>query len=290
MNTFDEATRVSLRTSAASSAKSDTGTELDAEIADGWDILGNANGGYLLAVAGRALTTALDRPDVISMTTHYLRPAQPGPVTIHVDELKAGKRFATGNLTMRRADDGANIIASIGTVGNLDEPASAADAQAAEFTMVRSSPPDLPDPDDCYQSSGGPLNYVPPFYSQVDVRFHPEDAGFMEGKPTGIPRLRGWFRLRNGGDSNMAQSSLPLLVAVDAFPPTIFNSTDIRGWSPTLELTAHLRARPVPGWIACEVTTRFVTSGFLEVDGEFWDESGQLVAQSRQLALAPRGS
>ena len=49
-----------------------------------------------------------------------------------------------------------------------------------------------------------------------------------------------------------------------------------------------MRARPAPGWLRCVFTTRFVTGGFIEEDGEVWDESGTLVAQSRQLALLPR--
>jgi acyl-CoA thioesterase len=53
-------------------------------------------------------------------------------------------------------------------------------------------------------------------------------------------------------------------------------------------LTAHVRARPAPGWLRCVFTTRFVTGGFLEEDGELWDDTGRLVAQSRQLALIPR--
>ena len=45
-------------------------------IAEGWDIGGNANGGYLTTVAARAMSEALGRPP-LSITTHYLAP---GPV------------------------------------------------------------------------------------------------------------------------------------------------------------------------------------------------------------------
>ena len=57
--------------------------------------------------------------------------------------------------------------------------------------------------------------------------------------------------------------------------------------SSTVELTVHVRARPAPGWLACRVATRYVTSGYHEEDFEIWDSGGTLVAQSRQLALLP---
>jgi acyl-CoA thioesterase len=79
------------------------------------------------------------------------------------------------------------------------------------------------------------------------------------------------------------------LLVADAFPPTIFNADLPVAWTPTLEMTTHIRSEPEPGWLRCRFSTRFITGGMLEEDGELWDDSGRLVAQSRQLALLPRG-
>lgn len=58
--------------------------------------------------------------------------------------------------------------------------------------------------------------------------------------------------------------------------------------STTIELTAHVRACPAPGWLACRVITHHVSGGYREEDVEAWDSAGTLVAQSRQLALVRR--
>jgi hypothetical protein len=63
----------------------------------------------------------------------------------------------------------------------------------------------------------------------------------------------------------------------------------LEGWAPTLELTAHVRAKPAPGWLRVRVSTRNFAGGLLEEDAEVWDSRGRLVAQSRQLARAPKG-
>jgi len=245
-----------------------------ASIDPGWEIAGNANGGYLLAMATRALTSAAGRPDPVTVTAHYLSPGQPGSVRIATQILKEGKRFATGTATMFSGTR--PLLAVLGTLGDL--------SQAEGPELIEGAPPELPSPEQCVrvQPAG---TFPPPFMGQVDLRLHPDDAAFATGHQSGRPLMRGWFRLP--GDEPI--DSIALLCAVDAFPPTAFNARLPIACTPTVELTAHIRANPAPGWLRCRFSTRFVTAGFLEEDGEVWDSTGRLVGQSRQLALVPRG-
>jgi len=239
-----------------------------------WEIAGNANGGYLLAMATRALAGATGRPDPVTVTAHYLSPGRPGSVRIVTQIIKEGKRFATGTATMFSGTR--PLLAVLGTLGNL--------SQAEGPELIEGSPPELPAPEQCVrvQPAGA---FPPPFMGQVDLRLHPDDAALAVGQQSGQPLMRGWFRLPGAEPVD----SLALLCAVDAFPPTVFNARLPIAWTPTVELTAHIRARPAPGWLRCRFATRFVSSGFLEEDGEVWDSTGRLVGQSRQLALVPRG-
>jgi acyl-coenzyme A thioesterase PaaI-like protein len=244
-----------------------------AEIHSGWEIAGNANGGYLLALAARALTAATGRPDPVTVTAHYLAPGKPGPITITTDVVKRGRSLSTATAHLRSGDR--PLLAVLGTLGDLT-------AAATGPERVDAAPPELPAPADCIRPAAD-AGLAPPFNARIDLRLHPDDAGFGTGMPSGEPRVRGWFRL-----PEEPTDTVGLLLAVDAFPPTIFNARLPVAWTPTVELTAHVRARPAPGWLRCAFTTRFVTGGFLEEDGEIWDATGRLVAQSRQLALLPR--
>ncbi len=244
-------------------------------IHDGWDISGNANGGYLIGIAGRAMTSAAGRPRPATITAHYLAPGKPGPVTIDTAIVKTGKSYVTVTATMRSGDR--PVLQLLGAFTDL--------APSGEAPLVDGAPPDLPPVEDCAPRrenvSGGPST---PFMNRVDLRLHPDDAPTSEGLRSGRSLVRGYFRLHDDEPID----GVALLQASDAFPPTIFNTNLPVAWVPTLELTVHVRAVPVPGWIRCRFSTRFVSDGVLEEDSEMWDESGRLVALSRQLALVPR--
>lgn len=248
-------------------------TSWRATIEPGWDIASNANGGYLIAIAARAMAEATGRPDPVTVTAHFLSPGKPGPIDIDVEVIKEGRRLANASAVIRA--NGKALVSVLGSFGDLTE--------VEDDLLVDGSPPDLPPPDECVFLRPTET-FPPPFMGKVDLFVHPDDVGFVRAERSGELKVAGWFRL----PEEESVDTVALLCALDAFPPTIFNADLPVAWTPTVELTTHVRARPAPGWLRCRFTTRFITGGFLEEDGEVWDSTGRFVAQSRQLALIPR--
>jgi acyl-CoA thioesterase len=249
------------------------GGRYEAEIAAGWDIGGNANGGYVLAIAARAMAAEVGRPP-LTVTAHYLAPAPAGPCEVDVEVHRSGRRTATIGASLRQGDR--TLVQVLGTF---------ADPAPSGVDLADGSPPDLPPYESCVRASTAEPGFVPPIQDRLDARLRPGDAGFRTGSPTGRAEIAGWFALGDRGPID----AIGLLLAADAFPPAVFNSGLPVAWVPTLELTVHVRALPAPGPLACTFRTRFAADGLLEEDGEMWDADGRLVAQSRQLALMPRG-
>ncbi len=249
------------------------GDEFTAQIHEGWSIAGNANGGYLMTLAARAMA-AFSRPHPISLTAHFLRPGKPGPVSVRPTLIKEGRTFSTVRASLIAGEK--SLLELLGSFGNLSDIEGP--------VRIDAQPPEMPPPYDCVRLEPVKFGFPAPLLSHLDLRLHPDDARFLQGQPSGLPLFRGWLRLRDE-----PVDTFGLLTAVDAFPPTVFNAHMPMGWTPTVEMTAHIRGIPEPGWLRCRFSTRFITGGMLEEDGDIWGESGRLVAQSRQLALQPRG-
>lgn len=247
-----------------------------AEIPAGWDIFGVTNGGFLMSIATRAMASEADGRDLIAATGTFLNPADPGPVEVDVSTLKAGRSLST--LRARISREERPLVHVNGVFAEVGRPVPDED-------LVNGEPPDLPAPEQCMSiepAADSPL--PPPFTGQVEIRAHPSDAAGVTGDKTGRAVMRGWFRLRDGEPLD----AHAVVMAADSLPPAIFNTPYPAGWTPTVELSVQVREPRPQGWLACSFTTRFVTGGMLEEDGEIWDEQGRLVALSRQLALVPR--
>lgn len=267
---------------ALSISRQDHDNIFETHIAPGWDILGNANGGYLMALAARAMSVVTGRPDCITITAHYLAPAPASPARVEVRPVRAGRRFATATSSLFLVGDtgespGKEALRVIATMGDLS-------TDPGGPTKMADSRPDITPWDECPVIADTSINEFAFIHGRLGTRIDPRDGVFRNGAPNGMGTMRGWFAFRD----DRPIDSLALLLACDAFPPAAFNLDMPTNWVPTVELTVHVRAIPVPGPVACFFRTRFVQNGLLEADGEIWDQAGTLVAQSRQLALAPR--
>lgn len=246
------------------------------EIQPGWDIMEITNGGYLMAMAGRAMTDASNGRHLVSLTGHFMNPGRAGRAEIEVEHLKEGRSYTTSRALLSSA--GKPLLSVTGSLANT------ASTDIAP-SLLTGSLPSLPEPDDCARAvSSDSAPFPPPIVDRVELRMHPDDAGGALGLPTGQAMLRGWFRLLDGEPID----ELAVILTSDIFPPAIFNTDHPMTWTPTLDLTVHIRNPGPHEWLACKFQTRFVTGGFLEEDGEIWDQEGNLVALSRQLAVVGR--
>lgn len=248
----------------------------DIDLSAGWTIINAVNGGYLLAVLGRALADTLPHDDPFTISAHYLTASEPGPAVVRTDVVRTGRTLSTGQASLFQYDDEGREIERIrvlASYGDLD--------QLPDDVRTSAKPPAIPPLDQCFGPADAPAP-VPGSSAITDrlmLKLDPSTLGWALGSPSGKGEMRAWFGLADGRDAD----PFSLLLAVDALPPTAFE-LGLSGWVPTVELTVHIRCRPAPGPLRISITTRNLAGGFLEEDAEVWDSADRLVAQSRQLA------
>jgi acyl-coenzyme A thioesterase PaaI-like protein len=231
------------------------------------------HGGYLMAVLTRAALDASDHRHPIATSTNFLRVAQPGPAEVHVERRKSGRTADVARVTLLQ-DDRA-VVEAVVTSGTLDgdsEPAYSAG-------MDR-----LPPLGECV--GFGDEDASQGFVARVEMLYDPATMGWLDGRPSGVPEIRAYLRLRDASAEHEPDGAL-LALAVDALPPVALN-VGAGGWAPTVELTWYMRAVPAPGWLALSGRGRLVNDGWFDEEVEVWDSAGRLVAQSRQIARVGR--
>ena len=247
-----------------------------ADLSAGWLVGGGLNGGYLLAVIGNALRASLPgKPDVVSISAYYLSASTPGPATVKVDVRRDGGSLSTAAVDLSQA--GVTRITALATCGDL--------GRLGDDVGTTAVAPHLPPVEECIPNTMAPaeVRAFAPLMDRFEMRFHPDQIGWAVGKPSGNGVLSAWFRLNGGREPD----PISLLMVLDALPPVTFE-LGMPGWAPTVELTAHVRATPAPGWLKVRHETRNMAGGLFEEDCEVWDSAGRLVGQSRQLARQPR--
>lgn len=237
----------------------------------GWTIAGKPNGGYLLAVLGRAAAAVAPQGHVIAASAHYLHSPEPGPVVVEAHVLRAGR--TASQVRARMAQDGQACIEALVTTSVLDAQSKpywsegVPEPGAATFEEAIRVPPVSP--------SGFPVAIM----EHVDLRIEPGSFGFARGAPSGRGELRGWLALPYEEPFDPTS----LVYAVDAFPPATFD-IEPSGWVPTLELTVYVRALPAPGPVRVLHKAHLIDDQRVDEVCWVWDHTGRLVAHGTQLA------
>jgi acyl-CoA thioesterase len=268
------------------------------EVEDGWGAPPGPNGGYLAAILTRALQHDLapagDRQPR-TLTTHYLRPSQPGPIEVVVEVVRAGRRFSTGRATAFQ--NGKETMTALGAFSTPGLPAAG--------TWSPLPPPVAPAPardagqlaPDRYRpESDAWLETTPEMPSIVSrVKIAPRLGGTpfsgRELAPGEAAETGGWIEPPTPRRIDAAYIAL----LADVWWPPSLEPLSSPAIAPTIDLTIHIRADLPPDGLPDQpVLGRFITTaavnGTMEEDGELFLADGTLLAQSRQLALlAPFG-
>jgi len=272
MTAFDEATAVTPEGDGRYAIRPDERFA----IVSGDGTVGAVNGGVLLATVLRAVLDTSPHPDPVATSAHFLRVPRSEPARVQVTWLKLGKTAATARAAL--VQNGSCVLDTTITTGRLGDPGEGGLSWTGE-------PPKLPPVEQCtgFADFAGATRRDG-YAGQVDLRLDPATSGWLRGQPHGVPEMRGYFQLRE----ERRPDAYLLALAVDALPPVIFGITRA-GWSPTVELTWHMRGLPAPGLLRVAARSRHVSGGWFDEESEVWDSAGRLVAQSRQIARVGRG-
>jgi Acyl-CoA thioesterase C-terminal domain/Acyl-CoA thioesterase N-terminal domain len=236
-----------------------------------WTIGGKPNGGYLLAVLGRAAIWRGAHDHVVAASAHYVRPPEPGAVDIDTEVLRTGR--TASQVRGRILQGGDACVEALLTVSHLERESRPYWDQGLPVVSTTSF-------EDCVRLVPTlPNGKRVAIMDQVEIRIEPSTAGFTIGEPSGRGELRGWLALPGGE----AFDPVSLLYALDALPPASFD-IEFSGWVPTFELTCYVRALPAPGPVRILQRAQLVDAGRLDEACFVWDHTGRLVAQGVQLA------
>jgi acyl-CoA thioesterase len=251
-------------------------TVFGAEVAPDWRAGRGPHGGYLAAMLLRALVESVadDTRAPRSLTIHYARAPEPGPVRISTVLEREGRSLSTLSARMHQ---GQELIALVLSAFSLPWGGPEID----DGLMPEVAPPDPSREGVKLIEHGGPE-----FAKRIVLQPR------MEGRPfadTGQPmEILGWIGLAEPRPID----ALSLAFFSDALIPAPFMRLTEFAAVPTIDLTVHFRAHmprkpdPDPRELClARAQTELIHDGFFVEDGAIWAPDGALLAQSRQLAI-----
>jgi acyl-coenzyme A thioesterase PaaI-like protein len=249
-------------------------------IAPGWDTPRGPLGGYVMAILMRGFDLAVDDPQrqARSVTVHFLRTPEAGPVEVFATVEREGRSLST--VSGRLEQDGKLIALGLGAYSVawespfLEPPDGIPDVPPASSASRPGAAGSAGDAGDF------PRKDPPPFTERLIMQHR-----FGEMPFSGADRgeVGGWLGLLE----RRPLDAPAIAMLADAWFPAPWPRLAELAPAPTIDLTVHFMA-PLPladDLLLGRFTSKLVRDGFFDEDGELWTPDGTLVAQSRQLGL-----
>ena len=237
-----------------------------AELAAAWEVWGPI-GGYVAAVALRALAAASELPRPASFHCDFLSVARFGAVDLDVATLRRGKRSHALRVAMQQGD-----------TPILSATAWFVDAGMSGLEHEHVARPEVPQPDALKSFSELADNYADwyPFWRSADGRP-------VQGEEPHPPHWHAWMRLPDTQRPlDPVTEAGRMLLWMDMM---MWNAADApHPWpppylAPNLDLSASFHDfAPAEEWLLCDAHAPVARDGVIGCHGHLWTPDGRLVA------------
>lgn len=234
------------------------------------------NGGYLQCVMANAAVAAASDAGAAhlhatAVTTNFISAPAVGPALASTEVRRVGRGVSFVHVTLSQED--VVTTEALVSVGTLSE--------TSRMRYQSSLAPLMAPLGDCIEL---PVHEAMSIHHSVELRCDPEGLQWWNGD-AGPGEIQMWMRLTDGGGPWDPWS---LLFATDVLPPATLplGST---GWVPTLQLTSYVRRVPASEWLRARQWCVVVADGLVDERCELFDDTGELVAVSNQLAMVRFG-
>ena len=242
------------------------------DLSAAYTVLEALNGGYLQCVLANAAVAAASEagaPHILAtaVSTNFISTptTTSSVVTTTVRRVGRGASFVHVALSQNEVVTTESLV----TVGTLDVTST--------LRYQSSAAPQLAPLEEC-------AVLVPhdrmAMHQSLELRGDPASGEWWRGA-RGTGEITAWMRLADGGAPWNAWS---VLFATDALVPATLplGST---GWVPTLQLTSYVRRVPASDWLRARQWCVVVADGLVDERCELFDDTGEMVAGSSQLAM-----
>jgi acyl-CoA thioesterase len=249
---LDEATQVEGATNADG--------RFTAPLSRAWEIWG-PNGGYIAAIALRAVGRCAQISAPASIACQFLRSPRFAMVELDVTVLRRGRRSEA--FAVRMSQDGKPVLQALVRTA---APTAGYEAQPAQV-------PDVPPPSASAEAESGF-----PFWANIERR-----PALPPGGPPATGVLREWarFRPQETFDDPFLDAARPLiLLDTYGWPAAYRVHGDGPYIAPSLDVSVWFHRPGPPAWLLIDQEYVIGHGGLMGVAGRVWDGSGNLVASA----------